>query len=63
MPTIELSTDELRRATQACRIGAAQAQQDADRQDDGRIKTCFIEAAERYSTLASKFESAREKCK
>jgi len=59
MPSMELATDEMRTAAMACRIGAAQAQQDAERQDNPRLRATFAEAAERYTALAARFENAR----
>jgi hypothetical protein len=61
MPDVTLSTDELRDAAMACRIAAHQAEHDAARQDNPRLKASFVEGAQRYLTLAAKFESARVK--
>jgi hypothetical protein len=60
MPSIELTTDELQRAAMACRIGAAQAQQDAAHQENPRLKATFTEAAALYMRLSERFENARE---
>jgi molecular chaperone GrpE (heat shock protein) len=60
MPDITLSNDELQAAAMGCRIGAAQAEQDAERQENPRLKTSFVESAQRYLTLAAKFESTRK---
>jgi hypothetical protein len=61
MPDVTFSNDELQAVAMACRIGAAQAQQDADRQDNPRLKATFTEAAARYAALAARFEHVREK--
>jgi nitrogen-specific signal transduction histidine kinase len=60
MPDIALSRDELQAVAMACRIGAAQAVQDAEHQDNPRIKLAFAEAAARYTALSERFESARQ---
>jgi hypothetical protein len=61
MATLELSNDELQAAAMACRIGAAQAERDAERQENPRIKQSFTDSAARYSALAERFEGARLK--
>jgi len=43
----------------ACRIGAAQAERDAQAQENPRIKSSFVDAATRYNDLAVRFENAR----
>jgi hypothetical protein len=60
MPDIARSTDDLRAVAMACRIGARQAEQDAERQDNPKIKASFAAHAARYSALAPRFENARE---
>jgi hypothetical protein len=61
MPDITLTNDELRDSAIAARIAPSEAAHDAERQENPRIKQTFSEAAQRYLTLAEKFESAREK--
>jgi hypothetical protein len=61
MPDITLSNDELQAASMACRIGAAQAERDAKRQENPRLKSSFVESAQRYLRLAEQFEDARVK--
>jgi hypothetical protein len=61
MPDITLSNDELQSAAMACRVAMALAECDAAGQDNPRIKASFAESANRYLTLAAKFERARQR--
>lgn len=61
MPTIELTSDELRDSAQALRIAARQAQSDVDAQPNPRIQQIFIDGTQRYAALTERFETARGK--
>lgn len=61
MPDITLSDDELRDAAQAARIGARQAERDADAQLNPRIKQTLIDSVRRYTALGERFENARSR--
>jgi hypothetical protein len=60
MPDVTLSTDEMRDCAMACRVANALAERDAANQDNPRIKQTLSETAQRYLTLAGKFERARK---
>jgi hypothetical protein len=61
MPTIELDDSEIQNATQACRIAAVQAEQDAAKQTSPTVRATFEAAAKRYrdSDLAFYFSCMR----
>jgi hypothetical protein len=59
MNALNLSDDELQDAAQAARIASVQAEGDADRQSNPRIKAMFENSARRWKELATKFERAR----
>ena len=59
MPTLELSSDELRDAAQAARVAAWRAQQDAAAQGNPRINASFAADADRYTRLSKKFDDIR----
>jgi hypothetical protein len=61
MPPLNLTDDELQDAAQAARIASVQAEQDADRQTNPKIKGMFDNSARRWRELADKFERARAK--
>jgi hypothetical protein len=59
MNALNLSDDELQDAAQAARIACVQAEHDAERQSNPRIKSMFDSSARRWRELANKFERAR----
>jgi hypothetical protein len=65
MPSAELSAEELQMAAMGYRIGAvqAEAENDAECQENPRLKASFVESVQRNLMLAGKFESARKSTK
>ena len=59
MNPLILTDDELQDAAQAARIASVQAEGDAERQSNPRIKGMFDSSARRWRELAEKFERAR----
>ncbi len=60
MPTLDLSDSELQQATQACRIAAVQAEQDAAKQSSPTVRASFDGTARRYRALAEKLGQCRQ---
>jgi chromosome segregation ATPase len=56
---LDFTDDELQDAAQAARVASVQAEKDAERQSNPRIKAMFDGTARRFSELAAKFERAR----
>jgi hypothetical protein len=59
MTPLNFTDDELQDAAQAARVASHQADTDAERQSNPRIKAMFDGTARRFSELATKFERAR----
>lgn len=59
MPTLDLTTEELRDAAMASRAAAQRAKLDAGINENPRIKAAFAASAERYGALSEKLERAR----
>ena len=59
MNSLNLTDDELQDAAQAARIASVQAETDADKQSNTRIRSMFESSARRWRELADKFERAR----
>jgi chromosome segregation ATPase len=59
MSTLQLTDDELQDAAEAARIASAQADADAEKQYNPRVKAMYDGTARRFRELADKFERAR----
>jgi regulator of replication initiation timing len=62
MRTLQLEDDELRDAAQAARLACQQAEKDAEKQTNPRVRAMYDNAARRYRELAQRFERARMQC-
>ena len=62
MRTLQLEDDELRDAAQAARLACQQAEKDADKHTNPRVRAMYDNAARRYRELAERFERARMRC-
>jgi hypothetical protein len=56
---LDFTDDELQDAAQAARVASVQADKDAERQSNPRIKAMFDGTSRRFAELAAKFERAR----
>jgi len=59
MPPLNLTDDELLDAAQAARLASAQAEADAEKHVNPRIRSMHDGCARRWRELAEKFERAR----
>lgn len=59
MARLDLTLDELGSAAQACRVAAAQAEQDAGKQSSPTVRQSFETIAKRYTDLGETFEEVR----
>jgi hypothetical protein len=61
MPSIDLTDSELQTAAQGARMGAVQAERDAEQQSSPTVRATFEASAKRYRDLAAKLERERKR--
>lgn len=62
MRAVYLEDEDLRDAAQAARLASEQAEKDAEKQTNPRVRAMYDNAARRYRELAEQFERARMRC-